>query len=247
MNLVSIITPSYNSSQYIEKMIKSIISQTYNNWELLITDDCSTDDTWRLLNNYKEKDKRIRIFQLDKNCGPGIARNNSIKHAKGRFIAFCDSDDLWKPEKLENQIKFMLENNYYLTYSSYEVIDKNDTLKGIFRPPPKVTYKDLLKTCSIGCLTAVYDSKKLGKLYMPGIRKRQDYALWLEILKKIDFAYSYNEYLAMYRVKSGSVSSNKLNAARYQWRIYRNVENIGIIKSSFYMLHYTINGILKPN
>jgi teichuronic acid biosynthesis glycosyltransferase TuaG len=176
-----------------------------------------------------------------------LPENNSIYHATGRFIAFCDSDDMWMPEKLENQIQFMLNNNYYFTYGAYNVEDEDGKFKGTFMPPLRVNYSDLLKTCSIGCLTAVYDSEKLGKVYMPSIKKRQDYALWLRILKRIDYAYSYNGTSAVYRVKNESVSSNKFAAAKYQWRIYREIEKIGFMKSLYYMVHYGINGILKPN
>jgi teichuronic acid biosynthesis glycosyltransferase TuaG len=245
-NLVSIITPTYNSERYVEETINSILNQTYPDWNLLITDDKSTDGTWEILKHYSRMDKRIQIFQLDRNSGPGIARNNSIKKAKGRFIAFCDSDDLWLPNKLETQIRFMEENQVYFSYGPYEVRNNQGT-KGVFYPPNRLNYKDLLKTCSIGCLTAVYDSDFLGKMYMPAIRKRQDYGLWLKILKNIDYAESYGHLEAIYRVQDHSVSSNKIKAAQYQWKIYRKIEKIDILRSLYYLFHYAINGILKPN
>lgn len=245
--LVSIITPSYNSESFIEEMIQAVLKQTYSNWELLITDDCSTDNTWNIIQKYAERDKRIKVNQLVNNSGPGIARNNSIKHASGRFIAFCDSDDLWEPRKLEVQIQFMLKNNSAFTYGPYKVVDEIGNYKGTHYPPKRVDYFDMLKTCSVGCLTAAYDTEILGKIYMPSIRKRQDYALWLNILKKIEYAYSYNDTLAVYSARRSSISSNKIAAARYQWKIYRNVENINIIKSMYYMVHYGIRGIIKPN
>lgn len=245
-NLVSIITPTYNSEQHVEETLNSILNQSYSDWELLITDDKSTDNTWDILKRYSRLDKRIQVFQLDRNSGPGIARNNSIKAATGRYIAFCDSDDLWMPNKLETQIRFMEENKVHFSYGPYKV--KNDQgIKGIFYPPSRLNYRDLLKTCSIGCLTAVYDTSYLGKMYMPEIRKRQDYGLWLSILKKNDYAASYLDVEAIYRVQNKSVSSNKIKAAQYQWKIYREIEKIGIIRSIYFMLHYAINGILKPN
>ena len=176
--LVSIISPTYNSLQFIEDTIQSIIQQTYTNWELLITDDCSTDGTWELIQKHQKLDERIKIFRLEQNSGPGVARNNSIKQAKGRFIAFCDSDDQWKPDKLEKQIKFLIENDLPFTFSAYQKIDENGQEGGIVNVPEEVSYNYLLKTCPIGCLTAIYDTEKIGKVYMPEIRKRQDYGLW---------------------------------------------------------------------
>lgn len=235
---VSIITPTYNSLQFIEETLQSILNQTYTNWELLITDDCSTDGTWELLHKYQKQDERIKIFRLEKNSGPGVARNNSIKHAQGRFIAFCDSDDQWKPDKLEKQVKFMLENNLGLSFSSYDVIDEEGNPTGEVNAPFRVTYKTILRNNYIGCLTAMYDTEKVGKVYMPEIRKRQDWALWLSILKKVPYAMSLQENLAIYRDRSKSVSSNKIDLIKYNWNIYRNVEKFHILKSMFHLIQF---------
>jgi teichuronic acid biosynthesis glycosyltransferase TuaG len=246
-DLVSIITPSYNSANYIGATIESIISQTYINWELIITDDCSTDQTIALIKSFQQKDKRIKLFENDVNSGAGVTRNNCIKHANGRYIAFCDSDDQWKPEKLERQLSFMLENNYAFTFTAYDVINELNEPKGVFIPPPKVTYHSLLQTCSIGCLTVIYDTKQLGKHYMPEIRKRQDYALWLKLIKQTKLAYGLTEPLAIYRSRSHSISSNKIKAAQFQWRIYREVEKLGFLASLYYFVHYAYFGIRKVN
>lgn len=165
--LVSIITPTYNSLNYLDITIQSIINQTYKNWELLITDDCSTDGTWEKLKQYSHKDSRIKTFKLAQNSGAGVARNNSIEHAKGRFIAFCDSDDSWVPEKLEKQIKFMLDNSVPFSYTDYEIVNEHNDIIGFYSSPAKITFKDMLKQDEIGCLTAIYDAEILGKHFMP--------------------------------------------------------------------------------
>lgn len=242
---ISIITPTYNSLQFIEETIQSILNQTYSNWELLITDDCSTDGTRELLKQYASKDNRIKIFQLDKNSGPGVARNNSIKNASGRFIAFCDSDDQWKPDKLEKQIKFLTINDLAFTFSAYQKINEKGEKGGIINIPDEVHYNHLLKSCPIGCLTAIYDTEKIGKVYMPEIRKRQDYGLWLKIFQIIGSAKGMKENLAYYRVRSNSVSSNKFVAAKYYFKVLRQVGKVSLFKAWFYFFHYALNGFHK--
>ncbi|PVX50753.1 glycosyltransferase involved in cell wall biosynthesis [Balneicella halophila] len=243
---VSIITPSYNSEMYISETIEAIINQTYRNWELLITDDCSSDNTKEIVRNYQENDSRIKFFQLKKNLGAGIARNNSIEKARGRYIAFCDSDDVWKPDKLTKQIEFMERNALAFTYGAYQKMNKEGKKGAIFYPPECISFKDLLKTCSIGCLTAVYDIDKLGKMFMPSIRKRQDYALWLEIHKKIKCSKGIvDEPLAFYRVRSNSISSNKLKAAQYYFRVLKEYGDVNFVQSFYYFFYYIIKGTLK--
>ena len=245
IDLVSIITPSYNSEKFISQTMESVLSQTYQNWEMIIVDDKSPDDSNIIIEKYIKQDKRIKLIKLNKNSGPAVARNVAIKEAKGRYIAFLDADDVWYPNKLEKQIAFMKENNLAFTYSAYEIIDEQDKSIGKFVPPSFITCESMLKTCSVGCLTAIYDTKKLGKIFMPIIDKRQDYGLWLKILKKIKITKGLNEVLAKYRIRKNSVSSNKLKAAKYQWKIYRDVENLNLIKSIYYFLHYAYNGIKK--
>lgn len=245
MNLVSIITPSYNSAKYIGKTIDSVISQTYKNWELIIIDDCSTDSSVEIIKDYENKDNRIKLIQLKENSGAAVARNTGIQLARGRFIAFLDSDDSWLPEKLKKQLDFMLINNYYFTYTSYFKINENNEILGTMYIPSKVNYSQLLKTCVIGCLTVIYDAEKIGKQEFPLIRKRQDFALWLKILKKVDYAYGLQENLANYTIRSDSISANKLNAAKYNWFLYRNIEKLSLFVSFYYFLHYVIKGIIR--
>ena len=181
--LVSIIIACYNSEKYLSETINSVLNQTYKNWELLLVDDCSTDNTISVIEPFQKKDTRIKLFRQRQNSGAAVTRNKAIKEAKGRFIAFLDSDDLWLPQKLEKQIGFMLKNGYSLTHTAYEIIENNGkaTNKTI-RSKPVLTYNNMLFSNKIGCLTAIYDRGKLGKVYMPQIRKRQDYGLWLKIL-----------------------------------------------------------------
>jgi len=242
---ISIITPTYNTKDFIPQTINAIINQTYCYWELIVTDDCSSDETWGLLQEYVRKDNRIKIFQLEKNSGPGVARNNSIKHATGRYIAFCDSDDVWLPDKLEKQIDFLQKNDLAFTFSSYRKINEMGEKGGVVKALPLVSYNDLLKTCSIGCLTAIYDTEKIGKVYMPEIRKRQDYGLWLKIFKIIGSSKGMEEILALYRVRTNSVSSNKLKAAKYHYKVLREVGKVPLIKAWYYFLHYAFAGFIK--
>ena len=247
-NLVSIITPSYNSARFISLTIESVLAQTYENWEMIIVDDCSPDNSNEIIKKYCKKDNRIKLIKLEKNVGPAVARNIAIKEAKGKFISFLDADDLWLPEKLEVQIKFMKTHDLVFMYSAYKVIDEDGNDLGIFVPPEEVTYYSILKTNPIGCLTAIYDAEKLGKVYMPDILKSQeDYAAWLKILKQIKKTKGIKEPLAIYRIRKNSVSSNKLKAAKYQWKIYREVEKLDLIRSIYYFLHYAWNGLRKYN
>lgn len=243
--LVSIITPLYNCSDFLEQTIQSVLSQTYQKWEMIMVDDCSKDNSLEIAQRYTAQDKRIKVLQLEQNSGAAVARNAAIEAAKGRFIAFLDSDDKWLPHKLETQIKFMLDKDIAFSYAAYEKLNEQGESTGVVGVPEKVKYSDLLKVCSIGCLTAVYDSEKLGKVYMPLIRKRQDLGLWLRILKKEPFAYGIQEVLGQYQLRSDSISANKRSAAQFTWRLYRDVEKLNILVASYYFAHYAVNGVLR--
>ncbi|MDY7218788.1 glycosyltransferase family 2 protein [Denitrificimonas sp. JX-1] len=242
---VSIITPSYNSSSFILQTLRSVTTQTFNNWEVIIVDDCSSDSSAEVIQQYASQDPRIKFIQLEKNSGASIARNTAIEVATGRFIAFLDSDDLWHPEKLEKQISFMLENEVAFSYTAYEKIDEKGVSFDIVNTPTKISYKQLLKTNVIGCLTAMYDVEKLGKVYMPVNTKREDFATWLAILKKIDYAYGMPEVLARYRVYASQSSAKKTKMAKENWRLYRDLEQLSIFKSAYYFTHYAVRGVLR--
>ena len=223
-DLVSVIMPSYNASRYIGASIDSVLSQTYSNLELLITDDHSTDpETLELLKEYAEKDKRVRIFLMPENNGAGFARNNSIKEARGRYIAFCDSDDRWFPDKLEKQVAYMQKHQCCLCFSSYLVCGPDDEHKGIVIAPSKLTLNELKHDNKIGCLTAIYDTTKYGKFFMPTIRKRQDWALFLTILQKCKVASGMVEPLAHYRKNPEGISAKKLKLISYNAKVYQFV------------------------
>ena len=242
---VSIITANYNCEKFIKDTIESIQAQVFTNWELIIVDDNSKDLSVEIINTYIKDDERIQLLCNQENLGAAKTRNRAIDIARGRFIAFLDSDDLWKPNKLEKQLAFMKRENIPFSYSSYDLIDEDNNPMGKFEVKGKVSYSNLLKTCDIGCLTAIYDTKSLGKVNMPDILRRQDFGLWLRLLKKTDYAYALEDNLAIYRLRKSSISSNKRKAAAYQWKIYRDVEKLNLISSAYYFFNYAMNGILK--
>lgn len=214
----------------------SVLAQTYANWEHILVDDCSTDGSETLIRAYQKNDHRIKYFRLSQNGGAGIARNKAIELAEGDYIAFLDSDDLWHPKKLEKQLRFIQKNKYHFTFTDYNMVDDTGrVLPKYVRCKPKVTYKKALYKNPIGCLTVMYDVTFFGKQYMPSIRKRQDYALWLQLLKKTD-GYGLNECLSSYRTGNDSISANKLDLIKYEWKIYREVEELSWLKSSFYLV-----------
>lgn len=237
-DLVSIITSTYNNEKYISATIEAIQSQTYPNWELLVTDDCSDDNSYGVVQSYIEKDPRIKLFKLNKNSGAGIARNNSIQHAKGRFIAFCDADDRWYPNKLEKQIGFMKNTGAHLSYSSYDVCDENNNIIGFVSCLKNLTYPKILRDNGIGCLTAIYDAEQIGKHYMPAIRKRQDWCLWIEIIKNYGAALGLKESLAIYRHRDDSISSNKFELLKYNFDVYNKVLKHNRFVSSILLYGY---------
>lgn len=239
--LVSVIMPCYNAQNNILKAIQSVLEQDYQNLELIIIDDNSTDNTINILNRLNNP--RINIIFSNINQGAGVSRNIGIEKAKGRFIAFLDSDDVWLKTKLSEQINFMLENNYRFTFSYYQHLSETGLGK-IITAPKFTTYHRSLYGNVIGCLTVIYDTAHFGKQYMPLIRKRQDFGLWLKLLSLEKKAYCYPKVLAHYRTDSG-MTQNKLNAAKHQWGFYRDTLNLGLLRSTWYFLFYSLNGFLK--
>jgi len=245
--LVSIITPIYNSEKFIESAIKSVQDQTYPYWEMILIDDGSTDGSINLVRTFLDNDERIQLISLQENQGPAMARNEGIKMARGRYIAFLDSDDLWLPVKLDKQLKFMNINNSPLSFSAYQKIDENGNIIGqVSIKKTKISYTDLLKTNHIGCLTAMIDTKLLGeKMYMPFVKKRHDHGLWLSIVNKGYTAFGINEVLAQYRCRKNSISHDKINILHHQWKLYREIERLSFIRSMYYMLSYAWYGFIK--
>ncbi|MFM5124853.1 glycosyltransferase family 2 protein [Aeromonas veronii] len=241
--LVSVIMPTYNSSLTIIDTINSLVRQDYTEWELLITDDCSTDNTVDLIKKMFCQDPRINIEINVANSGAGYSRNRSINRAKGKYIAFLDADDLWLPNKLSCQVDYMEKTGAHFSYTAYQKFS-DAGLGGVVMPPIRVTHNQLLKGCVIGCLTAMYNAEILGRQTMPLIRKRQDMGLWLKLLKLCDAAHGIQEVLAYYRTDSG-MSQNKINAACYQWRLYRDVVGLNFMQSVWYFGWYALNGFIK--
>lgn len=232
--LVSIIIPSYNCASFIGETIESILSQTYNNWELLITDDCSSDNSREVIQSYAEKDPRIKLFSLDRNSGAGVARNNSIRAALGRYIAFCDSDDRWYPDKLEKQLAYMNAKDCAMSHTSYMTCDENDRITGIVICRKKETLNSMCKDDKMGFLTVIYDTEKVGKVFMPELRKRQDWALKLKVLKICGEAWGMKEPLAYYRKRSDSISSNKKSLIKFNIAVYQEILGWSKVKSNLF-------------
>jgi glycosyltransferase involved in cell wall biosynthesis len=244
-DLVSIIMPSYNTAQYIAETIQSVINQSYQNWELIIVDDCSTDDTDIVVK--KIKDSRIKYLRNEKNSGAAASRNRALRIANGRWVAFLDSDDLWKPEKLEKQIRFMTKKKYCFSYTDYEEIDADGNKTNIIVTGPKViTQTGMFNYCWPGCLTVMYDRKKIGLIQIEDIRKNNDYAMWLKICKKAR-CYLLDEVLAEYRRgRNGSISTHGYQElVKWHYRLFRFAEKENCFSSLINTVRNMIFGIYK--
>ena len=231
-NLVSIIMPSYNTAQYIAESISSIQKQTYQNWELIIVDDCSTDNTDEAVQPFLS-DSRIRYLKNDTNTGAALSRNRALREAKGKWIAFLDSDDLWMPEKLEKQITFMEKSGYSFSYTNYEEIDVEGKETGVkVTGPKKVTKTGMFNYCWLGCLTVMYDRDVIGLIQIEDIKKNNDYAMWLKVCKKAD-CYLIDEYLGKYRKgRAGSVSTHSIKTMiGWHYKLFREAEKQGTVSS----------------
>jgi len=242
--LVSIIMPLYNCEKFITETIESVISQTYSHWELIVVDDKSIDNSPTIVENFLHKDSRIKLISLDKNSGPTNARNRAIEEAKGRYIAFLDSDDIWLPNKLQYQLAFLNDNNLVLTYSTYETIDEKSEYINTRHCVPLITYKDMLKTNQIGNLTGIYDVDYFGKVYLENTG-HEDYILWLKLLKEIPYTKGITQVLAQYRIVGDSISANKFKVLKWQWNVYRKVEKLTVLQSIYYFIFYMYYAIKK--
>ncbi|WP_300488850.1 glycosyltransferase family 2 protein [Flavobacterium sp.] len=245
---VSIITPTFNSAPFISATILSVQNQTYPDWEMLIVDDCSTDETVAIVKTFAEQDNRIRFYELDRNSGAGVARNHALEKASGRYIAFLDADDLWKPEKLEKQLAFLAQNKLPFTFSFYDCIDENgDSLQKRIKAPLRLSYRQLFFCNFIGNLTGIYDTDYFGKIPIASFRKRQDWIVWLTILKKIKTAQPVPESLALYRIRKDSISASKRSLLQHNYRIYRDFHGKSNIGAFFCMIGFLFTQLLiKP-
>lgn len=245
--LVSIITPLYNCEDLLEETLKCVLNQTYKNWEMLLVDDCSTDNSAKIAKEYEKKDKRFKYIKLKENSGAAIARNTALENSKGRFIAYLDSDDTWKLEKLEKQVNFMLQNNYGFTCTDYEKIDENNKSLKTIKIPERVNYNLYLRNTIIQTVGVMVDTEITGKevLVMPNIRRRQDAATWCQILKAGYDCYEVPEVLSNYRVVKNSLSSNKFKAVKGTWTLYRDIEKLPLWKSCVCFVGYAFNAVKK--
>lgn len=239
--LVSVIMPAFRATATLAVAVASVQSQTLPDWELLIVDDGSGDGTLEMAEGLAAQDPRIRVFRLEVNGGAARARNCAIKAARGRFIAFLDADDLWLPEKLDRQITFMRQTGAALCYSGFWR-EREGRRRQVF-VPPSVTHAELLGGNVIGCLTAIYDSAQLGKVLMPDLRMRQDYALWLAILRRTPQALGLAEPLAVHRRHRGSLSANALRGAVATWRMFRQAEGLGRTRATLCLARHLLNRI----
>jgi teichuronic acid biosynthesis glycosyltransferase TuaG len=245
-DLVSIITPAFNCEAFIAETINSVLSQKYSDWEMIIVNDHSSDKTKEIISSFKRLDSRIKLINLAENAGAAVARNTGLAYAKGRYIAFLDSDDRWKGDKLDKQLSFMKNNNYGFTFTAYEYI-RDDQIKDrrVFEVPSRLTYRQALKHTVIGCLTVIIDREIVGDFRMPLVRRGQDNLTWLSILKKGHVAYGINENLAEYRRVAGSLSNNKFKALKRQWHNYRYELKLPLFTCIYYYVFYVINNIRK--
>ena len=245
--LVSIITPSWNCGEFLEDTIKSIQVQTYTNWELLFQDDCSTDDTKERVLLFAAVDARIKYGCNSKNSGAAITRNNALRRAQGKWIAFLDSDDLWDPEKLERQIKFMQENGYKFSYTSYQEIDNSSKGTGVvIRGPKHVSKLGMYAFCWPGCLTVMYDRDAVGLIQIEDIKKNNDYAMWLKVCQRVD-CYLLDEVLAKYRRgRVGSISTHGYSTMiRWHYKLWHEAMKMNVIASVFWTCINLVCGLYK--
>ena len=247
-SLVSIITPSFNSEKFILEAIQSVQNQTYNNWEMIIVDDCSTDQTVSIIKEASSHDNRIKLFQLDTNSGTGIARNTALEKTTGKYITFLDADDLWKPLKLELQLEFLKVHNLPFTFSFYECINEaGQSLNKRIEAPLNLSFRQLFLCNYVGNLTGIYEVKYFGKIPISSIRKRQDWMLWLTILKKIKTAQPIPESLAYYRIRENSISASKYELLKHNFAVYRMFHRFNLAVSILCMIGFLFTQLLlKP-
>lgn len=244
-DLVSIIMPAYNCCDFIGQAIESVIKQTYKNWELIIVDDCSLDSTLETIENFAEREERIILKKNEKNHGAAYSRNKAIKYARGEYIAFLDSDDLWDEGKLEKQLDFMKKQAISFSCTYYRKINEKSEKTGEYiKNKSKIFYKDLLKNCP-GNSTVMYNAKILGKTYIPDIKKRNDYVMWLKVIKKAGHMETMNKVLGSHRIREGSLSKNKTDLIKYHWHVYRKIEKLNFIYTIYLIIYWGIKGIKR--
>jgi teichuronic acid biosynthesis glycosyltransferase TuaG len=247
--MVSIITPTFNSEEWIRATYESILAQSYCNWEWIVTDDCSCDSTVSILTKIESEDSRVKVFKNKVNSGAAVSRNNSISKATGDYIAFIDSDDLWVPSKLTKQIQFMENNRIDFSFTAYSLInsDSRKLEKEVdTHLNSALDYEDMLrKKATLGCSTVMLRRSAFEDIMMPDIRTGQDYGLWLKLLKTGVKAHPLAEVLTQYRLLPNSISRNKFKKAKRQWQIYRDIEDLGVFKSLICFFFYGWRAVFR--
>lgn len=238
--MVSIITPVYNREEFIVECVQSILNQSFKDWELILVDDCSQDSSKTYINNFVKSDSRIKSYFFKENVGAGVARNKGIEISNNRFIAFLDSDDYWHKDKLKLQVNYMIKNNIEFSYTNSYQLDKYDNATKVLLPPKTVNSFSLIFNNYIKTPTAIYDTKRIGKIYMPNYRKRQDWGLWFNILNKTNEAYCLPIPLAYFRTSNDSLSNNKLLLLKENFNFYRNFLNKNAVVSFFMMVIFLV-------
>lgn len=243
--LVSIIMPSYNTAAFIAETVESVLAQTYPHWELLIVDDCSTDDTDTVVEPYLT-DPRIRYMKNECNSGAAVSRNRALREASGQWIAFLDSDDVWHPEKLEKQIAFMEQTGCRFSYTEYVEMDESSVPNGRrVTGPKRITKHGMYNYCWMGCLTVMYDADAVGLIQIEDIKKNNDYAMWLQVCEKAD-CYLLAETLAYYRKRSGSISNHSYRKLiRWHYKLYRDALHRSAVASAVLTVRNLVFGVMK--
>jgi teichuronic acid biosynthesis glycosyltransferase TuaG len=246
--LVSIIIPTYNTEKFIGLTLQSVQNQTYQNWEMILVDDASTDQTAKIIKEFAKNDNRIKLTELPQNSGNGFARNVALEKAVGKYIAYLDADDLWFSAKLEKQIAFLKANNLPFTFSFYDCIDEEgNSLKRRVEAPLNLTYDQLFFCNYVGNLTAIYDADYLGKIIIEATQKRQDWRLWLTILKQIQVTKPVPESLAFYRIRKDSISSSKFKLIKHNFGVYRDFHGFNFVFSVLLMIRFLFTQlVIKP-
>lgn len=246
-DLVSVVIPVYNAEKFLADTLETVLNQTYSNWELLLIDDCSKDNSVEIIRQYASKDARIKLFRQNQNGGSALARNKGIKEAKGRFICFLDADDKWINDKLKNQVEFMMLNKCEFSFTAYQFANENCIPNGaIVKVPKTVNYKQALKNTTISTITVMFDMNNISKkeIYMPNI-KSEDTATWWKILRTGRTAYGIQGVMSYYRRTANSLSANKIEAIKRIWNLYRNVENLNILFSAYNFVFWAFNAVKR--
>lgn len=243
---VSVIMPLYNAEKYVEQAVRSVIAQSFGNWELIVVDDCSRDSSAHIVKRMAAEDERIRLLSTEKPSGsPTLPRNIGVENARGRYIAFLDSDDLWLPEKLEEQLPLFKDSDSKVVFSFYRKMESNGTVRnGIVTSPRKVDYSQLLRGNVIGNLTGIYDTDRAGKHYFERLG-HEDYVYWLHILRDGGYAVNTQRVHAVYRLTDNSVSRNKMKVFLWDWHIYRHIEHLSLPRACFCFICYAVKGLRK--